>query len=116
MRPMGWMVLAYALLVFLGGIFGYIKAGSTASLVMGVAFAVALSTSAFAMLNEKKLGHTMAVITTFILAAFFLYRFILTAHFMPAGLMTALSLITLILLVFKRSKGPASSSKPTQSK
>lgn len=104
MRPTGWIILAYALLVFLGGIFGYVKAGSTASLIMGVAFAVALSSSAFAMLNEKSIGFIIAVISTGLLAAFFLYRFAISYNFMPAGLMALLSLAVLGLLYTRRLK------------
>lgn len=104
MKSTGWMILAYALLVFLGGIFGYIKAGSTASLIMGVIFAVALSTSAFAMFNEKSIGFMMASTATSILAAFFLYRFFLSYKFMPSGLMSLCSLIVLAILYFSRHK------------
>lgn len=104
MKPTGWIILAYALLVFLGGIFGYIKAGSTISLIMGVVFAVALSTSAFAMFNEKRVGFTGAAATTLILAAFFLYRFAISFNFMPAGLMTLLSLLVLAILLVKKTK------------
>jgi uncharacterized membrane protein (UPF0136 family) len=104
MRPTGWIIIAYALLVFLGGIFGYVKAGSTISLIMGVIFAVALSTSAFAMFNEKIIGFTVAAIATALLAAFFLYRFFLSYHFMPAGLMSLLSLTVLGILFLRKSK------------
>ena len=104
MKPTGWIVLTYALLVFLGGIFGYIKAGSSASLIMGVIFAVALSTSAFAMFNEKIIGFTMAIATTLLLAAFFLYRFSISFNFMPAGLMSLLSLGVLAILFIKKAK------------
>lgn len=102
MKPTGWIVLGYALLVFLGGIFGYVKAGSTASLIMGVTFAVALSTSAFAMFNEKKIGFSTAITTTALLVAFFIYRFAITYKFMPAGLMGLISLIILAILFAKR--------------
>lgn len=104
MKRTGWIILTYALLVFLGGIFGYIKAGSTASLIMGVIFAVALSTSAFFMFNEKRFGFIMAAATTLLLAAFFVYRFFLSYHFMPAGLMSLLSLIVLAVLYSNRHK------------
>lgn len=104
MKQTGWIILAYALLVFLGGIFGYIKAASTASLIMGVIFAVALSTSAFAMFNEKSIGFIMATVTTFLLAAFFIYRFFLSYKFMPAGLMSFLSLVVLAILYSNRHR------------
>lgn len=112
MKTTGWTVLGYALLVFLGGIFGYVKAGSTPSLVMGVIFAVILSTSAFAMFNEKKIGLFAAIVATAILAAFFLYRFAAAFHFMPAGLMSVLSLIILAFLLVKRTQLGTSNSKP----
>ena len=102
MRPTGWIVLTYALLVFLGGIFGYVKAGSAASLIMGVAFAVALSSSAFAMFNEKSIGFIIASISTALLAAFFLYRFAISFNFMPAGLMSLLSIAVLAVLYSRR--------------
>lgn len=102
MKSTGWIVLAYALLVFLGGIFGYVKAESTPSLVMGVGFAVILSTSVFAMFNEKKIGFTIAFATTALLAAFFLYRFFHTLNFMPSGLMSLISLSVLAILFFKK--------------
>jgi len=104
MKPTGWIILAYALLVFLGGIFGYVYKGSTASLIMGVVFAVALSSSAFAMFNEKSIGFIVATITTILLAAFFLYRFAITYSFMPAGLMSILSLGVLTILFIRKNK------------
>lgn len=104
MRPTGWIVLIYALIVFLGGIFGYVKAESVPSLVMGVIFAVILSTSAFALLNEKWIGMRAAIAATALLAAFFIYRFILTFKFMPPGLMALLSIAVLAFLLLKRSR------------
>lgn len=102
MKATGWVVLVYALLVFLGGIFGYVKAGSVPSLVMGVAFAVILSTSAFAMFNGKKAGFFTAAAAIIFLIAFFIYRFALTAKFMPSGLMSLISLVVLVILFFRR--------------
>lgn len=104
MRPIGWLVLIYGLIVFLGGIFGYVKAESVPSLVAGVVFAVALSIAAFALLNEKWIGMTLAIASTALLSAFFIYRFIYTYKFMPAGVMALLSLLVLAFLVFKRSR------------
>lgn len=104
MRPIGWLVLIYGLIVFLGGIFGYVKAESVPSLVAGVVFAVALSTAAFALLNEKWIGMTLALASTALLSAFFLYRFVHTHKFMPAGLMALLSLLVLAFLIYKRTR------------
>lgn len=102
MRLTGWIVLIYALIVFLGGIFGYIKAESVPSLIAGVLFAVILSTGAFALMNEKWIGMQIAIATTVLLGAFFLYRFTLSYKFMPAGLMVVLSAAMLAYLLIKR--------------
>lgn len=104
MRLTGWLVLTYALIVFLGGIFGYVKAESTASLISGVVFAGILSTGAFALLNDKWIGMRLSLATTAILFAFFLYRFLLAFKWMPAGMMAILSLGMLIILFVKRSQ------------
>lgn len=99
----GWVVLIFALIVFLGGIVGYVNAGSVASLVMGVAFATLLSVSAFAIFNGKTLGYYTALLGSSLLAAFFLYRFVSSFKLMPAGLMCLLSVAVLTILLCKRS-------------
>lgn len=103
MKKTGWIILLYALLVFLGGIFGYVKAGSVASLVMGVGFAAILGISAFSLFNGKKYGFHIGVSATTLLALFFAYRFFLTYKFMPAGLMCLISLAVLAILLFRRN-------------
>lgn len=97
------MILIYALIVFLGGIFGYVKAGSVPSLVMGVSFAAILGISAFVLFNGKKYGFYTATTATLLLAIFFLYRFLLTYKIMPAGLMCLISVAVLAILLFKRT-------------
>ena len=98
MKVTGWLTL----IVFLGGIFGYVKADSVPSLIMGVLFATILSVSAFMMFNQKKIGFYTGVTSSFVLFAFFLYRFVLTYKVMPAGLMCVLSLIVFVVLLLKR--------------
>jgi len=103
MKTTGWMILIYALIVFLGGIFGYMKAGSAASLVSGVTFSAILGISAFVLFNGKLYGFYVATATAALLAAFFLYRFLLTYKFMPSGLMCIISLAMLAILLIKRT-------------
>lgn len=105
MKTTGWMTLIYALLIFLGGIFGYVKAGSVASLIMGVGFAAILGISAFIMFNGKKYGWQIAVAATSLLTLFFIYRFAISFKFMPAGLMSVISIIVLALLLFRKTNG-----------
>lgn len=103
MTTAGWLTLGYALIVFLGGIFGYVKAESVPSLVMGVIFAAILGISAFMMFNRKPLGFYTGVSSSLALFLFFLYRVALTHRMMPAGFMCLLSLAILVFLVSRRS-------------
>ena len=83
----------YTFLVFIGGIIGFILAGSLPSLIMGALFGLALGISVYLMMQQRKLGHIAFLITSIILLVFFSWRFVLTFSMMPAGVMTILSLI-----------------------
>jgi uncharacterized membrane protein (UPF0136 family) len=98
MKIIGWIVFAYALVVLTGGIIGHVKAGSAMSLIMGGAFGVALLGSAWAILKRKIAGEYVAFGLLIILDAFFIFRYLRTLHFIPAGLMSLLSLAVLIIV------------------
>lgn len=83
----------YGLVLFLGGAIGYAKAGSLPSLLAGVFGALFF----FFCKSQKLLTAGLAVFTLF-----FLWRWTLTGSFMPAGLMSFLSLA----LVAWRSSQP----------
>jgi len=77
---------------------GYLMAGSTASVVMGSISGFLLILSALGMMGKlTSLAH-LALIITFILDAFFTYRWILSMKFMPSGLMSIISTIVLVVL------------------
>ena len=88
MKVTASIVLAYALLVLMGGWIGYMKASSTASLFSGLLFGTALLLGAYGIYKEKILAQYLTLFTTFFLDGFFTYRFAKTQHFMPAGLMS----------------------------
>lgn len=98
MRYKGITVLVYALLVLLGGIIGYVKAQSAASLMTGVLSSMFLCASAFGMLKGRAVGFFFASLLTILLGSFFAYRLILTHSFMPAGFMCILSIVVIIIL------------------
>lgn len=100
MKNAGWVVLIYSLIVFIGGIFGHLKSASTASLICGIVFGVILFMSAIGMFHNKLFSAYAALISTFLLDAFFSYRFLLTWKFMPAGMMLFISLAALGAMVF----------------
>ncbi len=98
------IIFIYATLILVGGVIGFCKAGSIPSLISGIVFDVLLSICAVAMLKKKAWGQYTALILTFIIDAFFTLRFTKTLQFFPAGFMSLLSLVVLIILALQIRK------------
>jgi uncharacterized membrane protein (UPF0136 family) len=94
------IVFIYALIVFVGGLMGYIKAQSLISLIMGTGFAIALFICGGALWKNLSWGYYGSLVLSLILLVFFGYRYSLTMAIFPAAVMTVLSAIVLILLNF----------------
>jgi len=92
------LLLFYALFILIGGIIGHARAGSTASLVMGLVFGILLLIATVAMYSQKRWGTYFALALTFILDIFFSWRYLSTYKFNPPGLLSLLSLSVLIAL------------------
>jgi uncharacterized membrane protein (UPF0136 family) len=86
------ILLVYTVLLELGGVMGFVKAGSKASLIASSIFAVILLLFIFVF----PIQYAWTVLVA--LLAFFGKRFARTKKVMPAGMMVGLTLITLILL------------------
>jgi uncharacterized membrane protein (UPF0136 family) len=97
-----YFTLVYGLIVIAGGAVGFAKAGSMPSLIMGTTFGTLLLCSGWFMLGQSTLAYFASVALSGILALFFIYRFVTTWSFMPAGLMAILSLLILALLLFSK--------------
>ncbi|EAZ90931.1 TMEM14 family protein [Crocosphaera chwakensis] len=90
--------LIYGILLFIGGIIGYIKARSKPSLISGVLSSLLLLLSAFLQWQQVAVGLILAQIITILLAIVFLIRLWKTRKLMPAGLMVMISVAVLIIL------------------
>lgn len=90
----------YALIVIAGGIVGYLKAGSSASLAMGAAFGLLLIATSFLMYRKVAWALNLSLAATLFLLLFFSYRFTASYKFMPAGLMALLSALTLFYTLY----------------
>jgi uncharacterized membrane protein (UPF0136 family) len=97
MSPIIWFILVYAVLVLAGGIVGYVKAESKASLISGVASGVALAIAWYIAGQTPAIGLPLAAALALVLLIVFAIRFRKTGKFMPAGLMAALSLAATLL-------------------
>jgi uncharacterized membrane protein (UPF0136 family) len=83
----------YIILLVAGGLMGFVKARSKPSLVMSLAFAVALSLCAMGVIAQP----IVADILLMVLLVFFGLRFAKKRKFMPGGLMSILSVAALAL-------------------
>lgn len=101
MRFNGIITLIYALLVVIGGMIGFIKANSVPSLIMGMIFALGLLLSAVAMAKGIKFGYYFAMALAAVLTVFFAYRYVISHHMMPGGVMAILSLAIMITLFLR---------------
>ncbi len=99
MKKKASLTLIYALLILIGGIIGHIKAGSAASLIMGIVFSILLLASSIGMMYSSVIAYFSSIIISTILTFFFLYRFMLTQKMMPAGVMAIISVIVLLALI-----------------
>jgi len=92
MRP-NEVLWIYIILLVIGGLIGFLKAGSKVSLIMSVAFAAALSLCAARMISAPGIADLLLVA----LLVVFALRLTKTKKFMPAGLMLVITIAALAL-------------------
>lgn len=91
--------IIFGLLTIAGGVIGYVKAGSTASIIAGSISGVALLVAAFLASNNPVVGLIIALLVSVLLAGRFVPAFLKTGHVMPAGMMSVLSVIGIIMAI-----------------
>merc|ERR1712168_933872 len=89
--PTDYVGYAYASAVALGGIMGYVKAGSIPSLGAGLLFGSVLGVGAYQM-SENPNNYYLTLGTSTVLGGMMGMRFLNSGKFMPPGLIAALSL------------------------
>ena len=91
--------IIFGLLTIVGGIIGYVKAGSTASIIAGAITGVLLLVAAFLLPEHRVAGLATALIISVLLAGQFVPKFFHTGRIMPAGMMSVLSVIGIIAAI-----------------
>ena len=91
--------LVFGLFTIVGGVMGYVKAGSTASLIAGSVSGILLLLAAFLLPGQAVAGLVLAAVVSILLAGRFVPAFIKTGQLMPAGLMSLLSVIGIIMAI-----------------
>ncbi len=89
-----WILWVYIILLLVGGMIGYFKGKSHVSLIMSVAFAVALIVTT---LLAEPTARQLADVLMAALLVVFTIRLVKTKKFMPAGMMLALTVAALAL-------------------
>jgi len=90
-------IWVYGMLMMIGGIVGYLKVGSKASLLSGVGLGLALLASGYGVWNGSRQSLVAAVVIAALLIALFAMRLTKTKRFMPAGVLAILSLVAVIV-------------------
>jgi uncharacterized membrane protein (UPF0136 family) len=91
--------LTFGALTIIGGIIGYVKAGSLPSIIAGAVTGVLLLLAGSLLSSHRLIGLATAFVVSLLLAAQFVPKFIRTGKVMPAGLMSILSVIGIIVAV-----------------
>ncbi len=104
MKVTATIVFIYGLLIALGGIMGFVKGGSYASIISGGSFGIALLIASYFISKGKIAAQYFALAMTFLLDGIFTYRFAKTLHFFPAGFLSLFSLAVLIVIALKIRK------------
>ena len=99
MGPAKIYFMIFGLLTIVGGVMGYVKAGSTASIIAGAISGIALIVAAYLLPNNVLAGLVIAGLVSVLLAGRFIPAFMKTGKVMPAGLMAVLSVIGVIMAI-----------------
>lgn len=87
----------FGILTVVGGIIGYVSKGSVPSIIAGSIAGVLLLLGVFLLPNHLVAGLAIELIVSLLLAGQFLPKFIQTGKAMPAGMMSILSVIGIVM-------------------
>jgi uncharacterized membrane protein (UPF0136 family) len=91
--------IIFGLLTIIGGVIGYTSKGSVASIVAGAISGILLLLAAFLLPGNVVAGLAIGTVVSLLLAGRFLPAFMKTGAFMPAGMMSILSVIGLLIAI-----------------
>ena len=92
------VVTLYGLFSLAGGLIGYVKAGSMASIVAGGISGIILLLSAWGISKENKSSAYVALVVALLLGGRFIMTLIKSFKVMPDLLMVVFSLVTLLMV------------------
>jgi uncharacterized membrane protein (UPF0136 family) len=91
---------AYAVLLAVGGVIGYLKAGSRPSLIAGLLSALVALVALALSARNNRWGFLLGLLLSVALVVLFGYRYgVKTRKFMPSGLLAVTSLIVVAVML-----------------
>ncbi len=100
-----WLVLIYGVLVAVGGVMGYVKANSAASLAAGLGAGILLVGSSIVMMrNSYQTGWWIALVVAILLLGRFGMAAMKEFKMMPGGMVIIMSIIVLAALILNRGR------------
>jgi uncharacterized membrane protein (UPF0136 family) len=97
MENMAIEVWVYGVIMILGGIAGFVRVGSKASLISGVGFGLMLLVSGFGVWEGSQGCLVAAEVIALLLVVLFAIRYAKKRRFMPAGMLAVLSLVAAVI-------------------
>ncbi len=97
-------IFIYIALLVAGSFIGYYKAGSSASLMMGLSFAALMILFTILLRQGKTWAGQALLGVVLALDFFFSWRYMKTHHLMPAGLFSILTSILLVIIYLRLRK------------
>ena len=91
--------IVFGILTIAGGIVGYVKAGSVISIIAGSISGILLLLAAWLMPDRQAAGLIVALVVSVLLAGQFVPKFFSTHKVMPAGLMSLLSVLGIVVAI-----------------
>lgn len=92
------LVVVYGLFVLVGGIIGYVKAKSKASLVTGVLAGVVLLLCAYGMTEGIRIAYLVSVVVAIVLGVRFFQTWLTKRRLFPDLAMVILSALTFLFV------------------
>lgn len=89
--------IVFGILTIVGGVIGYVKAGSGVSIISGSIAGILLLVAAYVLPEHLRTGLVIVLIVSLLLAGRFIPNFFATGRAMPAGLMSILSVIGIVV-------------------
>jgi uncharacterized membrane protein (UPF0136 family) len=91
--------LIFGALTIIGGVIGYVKAGSLPSIIAGAITGILLLVAGWILPANRAAGLVVGLVVSLLLAGQFVPKFIRTGKVMPAGLMSILSVIGIVMVI-----------------